>query len=218
MITQWYDVPAETTEWEIRLSDAHNQGNGYDVDCHFMVFVDDPLAAEAREYDEFELLAGQQFDGDAVEWLESAAVSGEQAWRARYAGGAMHPEATGIVARIRKRAGRPLRIFLGVVSRVLPRDPCGRCRSLVKLAIRAARVVTGTLGPDDFIDMAEDAGFEVPQGISDFLDHAFGEGGIWDRIKQITRRLGKAFRWLDTLARKICEELGHCPRASASGP
>jgi len=213
MITQWYDIPAEVTEWEISLGAPPDGDNP-----QFLVFVDDPMADNANEDDGFTLEAGVRFGEDGIELRDGRPVNEGQPWRAQYVGGEVQPHATGVAARVRKREGRPLRIFVGFISRILPRDPCDRCRALVKLAIRAARAATGTLGPDDVIDMADDVGFEVPQGIADFLDRAFGDGGIWDRIKEIARRIGKAFRWLDTLARKICEELGYCAPTGAVRP
>lgn len=130
---------------------------------------------------------------------------------ARAFAGPLAASAEKIEVKVRKTVGSRIRVFVGWVrDRFWPDDECGRCRAVLKAAIRIARAAAGHVDPQDAIALADFLDLDLPDWLLDFLQWMFGDG-IWERIRRIVGRLAQYFNLIDRLVEAICRELGYCP-------
>lgn len=212
MIAEWYEIPADQDEWEVSL-EVDLRAND---DRQFIILFEDVTAGETGEGPGFEAQATFSFGENGTEFFSAGTFGDAPNWRAQSFAYEAHPHAEAVGARIKKQPGQLMRVFIGLIKRALPSDPCNRCIAMVKLALRSTKVLSGGIGPDDVFDVADDLSISIPDWLEEFLDKAFDEGGIWDRIKGAARRVGRALKWMDRLARAICEDLGRCPTSGAT--
>ncbi|AWW75104.1 hypothetical protein CD351_11765 [Erythrobacter sp. KY5] len=211
MIAEWYEIPADQTEWEESLPVELDPED----DRQFVVVFEDVTAGETGEGPGFEAQATISFGKNGTEFYNSVPFGDAPEWRAQSFVYEVQPHAEAVGARVRKKPGRLMRVFIGLIERALPSDVCARCIALVKLALRSIKVLSGGVGPDDVFEMADNLNIGIPEWLTDFLNKAFGEAGMWDQIKAAARRIGRALRWMDRLAQAICEDLDKCPSKEA---